>query len=61
MTDSADLARQLEVELKTSGVREELCIVNVGTEDQNRHAQEDWSRFVGSLMKLMREGGLGGS
>lgn len=50
------MASALEPVLREAGVRDELCKVGVATAEEKEMLTEEWSRFVGSLMKTL---GLG--
>ncbi|EWC46346.1 hypothetical protein DRE_04517 [Drechslerella stenobrocha 248] len=53
-TNDAELADAVSTAMKAAGVREELCVVGVGSAAENEDAQVDWCRFVGALTKMLK-------
>lgn len=52
-TRNPDLARAVEVKLRALGVREELCTVQPGTKEQDKAADESWSKMMDLLINKL--------
>jgi hypothetical protein len=52
-TDDTELAKALQKTLKTVGVRKELCVVQVGDEENIKIQREEWTKILRSVKALV--------